>query len=66
MVEPFFYELEQHLLGTVLRRIPVPVVRAFERKGVELKIVRQRAEKLRKYLVEGLVRSRASTVAIVF
>lgn len=29
-------------------------MRAFERKGVELKIVRQRAEKLRKYLVVGL------------
>jgi len=40
--------------GTVLRRIPVPVVRAFERKGVEIQVKKERGERIRKFLTKGL------------
>jgi hypothetical protein len=39
---------------TVLRRIPVPVVRAFERKGLELEVKADFAEKARNLMVRGL------------
>lgn len=33
-----------------LQRVPVPIVRAFERKSIEVQIKKERAEKLRKYI----------------
>jgi pre-mRNA-splicing factor 38B len=45
---------EQKVCGTVLRRIPVTVVKEFDRKGLEIQIKRERAEKKRRYIKKGL------------
>lgn len=40
--------------GTLIPRCPVPVVRAFERKALEIEIKKERAEKLRKYITVNM------------
>lgn len=42
--------LEHNYYGTILRRTPVPVIREFERQGMEIEIRRERAHKNRPYL----------------
>ena len=40
--------------GTMLRRIPVPIVREFERKGMEVTVKRERSERVRGMVQKGL------------